>query len=367
MTEILHDLRFALRMMRRAPETTLVALLAIMLGGGMSTLVFSVMNAVLLHPLGPVDAKGLVIVYATAPNGQTDYPGQGDFFDWRQQSRSFSDLVAWRGQAFLISGSQEPARAYGHRVSQGFFEMVKVRPALGRVFGPADYEPGAPASVVLTHRLWKSRFGGDPGVIGRTVTLGQQPYTIIGVTEPGDFQLFASSRPQLWVPLHLTAEERQSRRAQFVGALGRLKPGVSAARAQNEMDVIARRLAETFPDSNKGWGARVKVAADDLTRDIRPLFILLAAAAMAVLLIGCANVANILLARASGRSREMAIRAAIGAGRRRLVQQALTESLLLSCTGGALGLAFAYVGLGPLLAILPASVPLAGFGVAILA
>ena len=362
MAEILRDLRFGLRTLRSTPMLTGVAIVAIMLGVAICTTMFGTTNAVLLHPLGPVDDNRLVIVYATAPNGESDYPGQGDFFDWRKMSQSFEDLVAWRGQTFLISGSQEPARAYGHRVSSGFFELVRLRASLGRTLGPADYESGSPRSVVLTHRLWRSRFGGRPDVVGQTVTLGSDPYTIVGVTEPGDFQLFTSSRPQLWIPLQLTPSERQGRRTQFLGALGRLKRRVSVGQAQSEMELISSSLAHTYPDTNKNWGARVKVAADDLTRDIRPLLVILMGGALCVLLIGCANVANLQLARANARGREMAIRGAMGAGPLRLVRQVLTESLLLSGIGGFLGVLLASWSLEPLLAILPERVPLAGFG-----
>jgi putative ABC transport system permease protein len=359
---LLRDFLHGLRVARRTPLVTAVVVVTLALGVGAATAISSVANAVLIHPLGPVNSDRLVILYATDTVGRTNYPAQGDVADWKASARSFEAIETWRGQSFLISGGDEPANVYGHRVSAGFFDLVGLRIARGRTFVTSDYEPGSPHVTVLSHRTWTSRFASDPNIVGRSVLFGKNAFTIIGVTAPGDFQLFSSMRPELWVPLILGPGETKTRRAQALGALARLKRGVPLRQAQSEMDVIAAGLARQYPETNQGRGCGVKVAADDLVSDIRPLLLILLGAAGCVLLIACANVATLLVARASTRAREMAIRSSLGAARRRIMSQVLIESLAIGIVGGVLGILLGFWSLRPLVTLVPDRVTVPGFG-----
>jgi putative ABC transport system permease protein len=354
------DVRQGARALAKTPLVTAVAMVALMLGIGATTAIFSVINAVLIHPLGGANTDRLVIIYATNPKGVAEYPGQADYFDWRDQAHSYETMLAWRGRPFTLTGLEQPSFVYAHRVSAGFFELLGLKPAIGRTFSIDDYKASSPRVTVLTNKLWLRQFAGDPKIIGRSITLDNELYTVIGLMPAGDFQLFASARPELWVPLQLDAREKSGRRTQILGALARLRRGITVPQAQAEMNVIAARIASQYPETNKGWGAKVNLAAEDLVADIRPTFLVLMGAVILVLLIACANVANLQLARAASRQKEIAVRAALGSGRARIIRQMLTESLLLGAAGGVLGVLFAYWSTKPLAGLVPEMAAYAG-------
>src|SRR5260370_36400724 len=361
MFEVLwRDIRYGVRALIKNASVTAVATVALTLGIGATTAVFSVINAVLIRPLGKANTDRLVIIYATDQKGVAQYPAQADYVDWHDRAQSFETMLAWRGRPFSLTGRDQPSVVYAHRVSFGFFELLGLKPLLGRTFSGQDYQAGSDRVLVLSNRLWKGQFGGDPNVVGRSFTLDNETYTVIGVMPAGDFQLFASARPEFWVPLQLDTKEKSSRRAQILGALARLKRGVTVRQAQAEMDVIARQIGTQYPETNKGWGARVNLAEEDLVGDIRPTFLVLLGAVLLVLLIACVNVANLQLARAASRQKEMALRAALGSGRWPLIRQTLIESLLLGLLGGVLGVVFAYLALKPLVALIPPAATYAG-------
>lgn len=356
--EFLQDLRYGWRMLAKNPAVTALAVLALALGIGANTAIFSAVNAVLLRPLPFDNADQLVWIWATNPSRNipyafTMYP---NIADWIQQSRSFEFMSAYRPNAVNLTTRDEPENILLWSVNQSFFPMLGARLFLGRAFLPQEDQPGAPRVAVLSYGLWQRRFGSDPGLVGKTVTLDGNEYVVTGIL-PAGF-LFAGARVDAYAPLAASAS-RDARVQVSVGAFARLRRDATLQQAQSELDTICRRLEAAYPVA-KGWSAKIWRVRDWMIRDIKLSLQILLGAVGFVLLIACANVANLLLARAGARQREIALRAALGAGRWRIIRQLLTESSLLGVFGGALGLLLAYWGIRLLMLLAPARIPFLG-------
>ncbi|MEN3368362.1 MAG: hypothetical protein V7609_505 [Verrucomicrobiota bacterium] len=362
METLLKDIRYAFRQLIRQPAFSAVAILALALGIGANTAIFSVVNAVLLRPLPYRAPDELVWLWGTnplndIPKESASYP---DFKDWREQAQSFQAMGGFANSAPILTGGDgEPERLPGAVVIGDFFTILGVEPALGRKFLPEENDQGKTRIVILSHALWQRRFGGDPKIIGQQIVVNGNPHTIVGVMPAGFQDPVPAARKavQIWLPLTITDGMRNSRRGDFLYVVARLKSGISIDQARAEMKAIAARLEKQYPDTNTAWGVTVQSLHETLTGDIRPALLLLLGAVAFLLLIACANVANLLLARASSRQREISIRAALGASRWRVVRQLLTENTLLSLAGGALGLLFAVWGMHALLALSPGNIP----------
>ncbi len=337
MHSVLQDFRYALRMLAKQPVFTAIAVLTLALGIGANTSIFSLVNSVLLRPLPYPEADR--IVYFEGENrtqGITDSNNSiPDFQDWTAQSSAFSHAAFyWTGNAALSEQGGEPERVPRAGVKSTFFDLLGVQPVLGRSFVPADDQPGPATVAILSEGLWKRRFGADRNVIGRTITVNTVPVTVVGVM-PAGFEF--PEKTQIWIPSGVEfAKEPRDNRSYSV--LGRLKPGVELEQAQSQISAINAQLAQAFPDTNKGWDAHLARLHESLVRSVRPSLLILLGAVGCVLLIACANIANLLLVRAAARQKEVAIRTTLGASRSRIVRQMLTESVLLSAIGGALGL-----------------------------
>lgn len=346
-------------MLLKTPAVTLVAVVALTLGIGANTALFTVVNAVLIRSLPYTEGERLAVVWEHrkgAKENPQNVINLGNFYDWKTQSTSFADMAAFFDRNVNLTSDGEPEEIPGQIATTNLFSVLGVNAFQGRTFDTDDGKPGQPNVVVISYNLWQRRFGGAP-VIGHSITLNNQENTIIGVL-PADVGWYVqkgsmiSKAPELWTPWQVADELRQ-RRGRFARAVGRLKPGVSLAQAQNEMNVIGARLEQQYPDFNTNWGINVVPLRTQFTGEIRkPLLILLGAVGF-VLLIACANVANLLLARAASRKKEIAVRAGLGASRWRIARQLLTESLLLSLIGGVLGLLLAWWGTKALIALSP--------------
>jgi putative ABC transport system permease protein len=357
MSNLLRDARYGLRLLVRRPGFTLVAVLTLALGIGANAAIFTVAHTLLLKPLPYVDAERIVLITENnLPRGWTSFAvAPANFFDWRQRARSFESMAAWSGRSYNYTGGETPERLRGLTGTQGFLETLGGTPVLGRGFLPAEFEDGQDLVVILNHGFWRREFGADPGVLGRRIMLNGQSHAIVGVMHAN--WRFGGRETAVFAPRAFSESAKAVRGGHFLNVVARLKPGVTVEQARTELSGIAAQLDKQFPDTNKNWGTVITPLRDAVVGDLRPMLIMLLGAVGLVLLIACANVANMLLARGTVRAREMAIRGAIGAGRGRLVRQLLTESVLLAAIGGALGVLLAYWGTSSLIRAYPTLLP----------
>ncbi len=353
MSDLLRDLRLALRSLRKAPGFTFVAVLTLGLGIGANTAIFSVVHGVLLRPLPYHEPERIAVVRETYGDGLRGSASGPDFSDWRSRNRSFEQLSAYRLRMLTASGEGEPEEVTGAYVTSDFFRMLGVPLAAGREFGP-EQEDGEARTVILGDGFWRTRFGADPGIVGRAIRLNGRPYTVVGIAPEG-FNF--PGRSQVWLPAELTVGRAKERDSHSFDVLGRLKPGVTLEAARADLAAIAADLAREFPVSNTGRSVVLIPLTTDTVGAIRPALLLVAGAVALVLLIACANIANLFLVRASGRQREIAVRAALGAGRWRIARQLLAEALLLAALGGLAGVLLAVWGVDALLALRPRGIP----------
>jgi putative ABC transport system permease protein len=346
MTNFVFDLKYALRMLLKNPGFSAAAILVLALGIGANTAIFSVVDAVLLRPLPFPQADRLVRIWHVPP--PKSFPGfttfsvsAANYLDWRIQNHVFEKMAIYTDRNFTSSGGDNPESFWAAAVSYDFLSVLEARPLLGRDFTQDEDRPGHDKVVLLSYGLWQSHFGGNPNIVGQQISLNQQSYLVAGVM-PREFRL--PDYAEMWTPMAWTDAQRATRGEHHYRVIGRLKPGVDLKQAQAEMNTISSRLAQQYPADDKGWGALVVSLRDDLVSDVRPALLLLLGAVAFVLLIACANVANLVLAKTVGRRKEVAIRTALGATRGRVLEQILSETVLLSCVGGLLGIVFAHFG-----------------------
>jgi predicted permease len=358
MDTLFQDLKYAVRTLRRTPAFTVAAVACLALGIGANTAIFSVIDGVLLRPLPFRDPSSLVMVWETNRNTGKDrnVVSPADYLDWRAQNSTFSEIgsyIDWRAN---LTGVDEPVEVALSIATASFFRVLDVAPEVGRVYTAEEDVPNGPNVVVLSHGLWERRFGARRDVIGTRLELNGRPSTVIGVM-PASFGI-EGSRAELWTPMGLDPSvDYRTRTGRYLTSVARLKPGVTPERAQTDLTAIARRLEAAHPIFNGGWGANVVPMSEQVVGGVRRALLVLGGVVAFVLLIACANVANLLLARSTARTREVAVRAALGAGRGRMVRQLLTESVVLSALGGAVGLVLAYWSVQGVKALAPRGVP----------
>jgi len=353
---MIQDLRYAVRQLRKSPGFTAVAVITLALGIGANTAIFSMINTVLLRPLPYKNAAALVKIWGTNPKKGIDVDAiaPADFEDLRSQSRAFEDIGASTDQVYNLTNAGDPESLPGYQLSANFFSLLGVDPVMGRTFSAGEDTLGHDHVVVLSYRLWQRRFGGNAGILGKAISLNGEPYTVIGVMPEGFY--FPVPDNELWTPMVVPAGALNDRSARFLRVWARLKPSISQQQAQAESATIAARIEALHPDTNTGQGAHLVSVEEEETRDIRPALLALMGAVGFVLLIACANVANLLLARSAKRRGEIAVRAALGASQLRLVQQFVTESILLGLVGGALGVFLASLSVNMLVRMFPPTV-----------
>lgn len=353
---LLQDLRYGVRLLRKNPGLTLIAVITLSLAIGANTAVFSIVNAVLLRPLPFKESDRLVAVYEKRlmQGSLRNLAAPADFYAWQDENQVFESLAAYTEAHFNFTGQGDPERFWGLNATRELFSVLGRKPMLGRDFEPADGRGSDSQVAIISYGLWQRRFGGVSDIAGKTITLNGTPHTIIGVM-PRDFQ-FPSKKIDIWTLTDSGPEARSNRRFKYFVGIGRLRPGITLPQARSAMEQIAGDLERRFPDTNSGRSVSLFSLRDEMTRTVRPALLILLAAVSLVLLIGCANLANLQLARAADREKEMAIRAALGASRGRTVRQLLTESLLLSALGGTAGLMVAFWGIGLLDGFIPSSI-----------
>jgi predicted permease len=354
--DLWNDVKHALHMFIKNPGFTIAAVAALALGIGANTAIFTVVNAVLLKPLSYPDADRIVEFELTSPDGNNAIASIPKFHVWQQQTSVFKEVAAYdfAGPGFNITGDR-PEQIHGIHVTEGYFRLFGAPVMLGRTFTPQEDAPNGGKVVVLSYGLWQRKFGGNPNAIGKSLSLGSEPYTIVGVMGR-DF--LSDPEADIWLPFQF--EPVSTNQGHFFQAVGMLKPGITLAQANAQMKLAAGQFHRAWPEANPQESFAVEPLRDSIVSDVRKSLLVLMGAVGLVLLIACANVANLLLVRATGRKREFAIRSALGAGRARIIRQLLTESVLLSVTGGILGLILGFIGVRALLAVSPAGLPRIG-------
>ncbi len=346
MSNFLHDLKFAVRTLRRSPGYVIAALIVMALGIGANTSLFTVVDAVLLQPLPFGHPERLVRIWHTPP--QSSFPGvkvfpvsAANYLDWEKQNQVFGGMAVFSSQALTLTGRGEPQSLPTSAVSRDYFSVLEAKPFLGRTFLREEDAPGKNHSVILSYAVWKNQFAENKDIVGQQITLNSESYDVVGVMGP-EFRF--PDWAKLWTPLGMTPKEAAVRGEHHYGVIARLKTSIDAKQAQAAMDTISQQLAQQYPADDKGWGAVIIPLREAIVGDVRPMLMVLMGAVSFVLLIACANVANLTLGRTLARSKEVAIRTALGAGRRRVIQQVMAESMLLALAGGAIGVALSHFG-----------------------
>lgn len=351
------DLRYAFRMMRGRPAFTLLALTALALGIGATCAIFSVVNGTLLQPLPYREPGSLVWLSGTnLPAGIKSESASGpDFLDWQSQNRSFAGMACFSGWQPVLTGQGEPQSIPGAVVSHGLFGLLGVPPLIGRTFETQDDQPGKNLAV-LSYAIWRRSFGGVPQVLGKSITLNGNPFTVVGVMPPA-FLFPSASASEIWTVYDSATLAKRGRRADHLGVIGRLKNGVELSRAQADLDVLGAALEAKYPDTNTNWRINATPLLDRATATIKPALLVLLGAVGVLLVMACTNVAGLMLVRGMARHKEIALRTALGAARRRILRQLLTESVVLASLGGVLGVALAWLGVMGMVHITPEDVP----------